>query len=106
MVIIPVTGITKDDKEEVKTILFKSLYITGIETTTKSHENGRYLLLTTNTKKANAQREVDNLLGKYLKKKTNQNDSTNRLSIYINALLYVRISSFYFPSIHEHNYRS
>ena len=64
MAIFPVTGITKDDKEEVETILSRSLYITGIEATRKSKEDGRYLLLTTNANKANAQREVDNLLGK------------------------------------------
>ena len=73
MVIVPVTDITKDDKAEVETILSRSLYITGIEATRKSKEDGRYLLLTTNANKANAQREVDNLLGKYYKK----NDSKN-----------------------------
>ena len=76
MAIVPVTGITKDDKEEVETILSRSLYITGIEATRKSKEDGRYLLLTTNANKANAQREVDNLLGKYYKKNTNKNGST------------------------------
>ena len=70
MSIVPGTGITKDDKEEVETILSRSLYITGIEATRKSKEDGRYLLLTTNANKANAQREVDNLLGKYYKRTT------------------------------------
>ena len=65
MAIIPVTGITKDDKEELKIILYRSLYITGIKSTRKSHEERRNLLLTTNTNKFNAQRETNNLLGKY-----------------------------------------
>ena len=54
MAIVPVTGITKDDKEEVKKILSRSLYITGIEATRKFQKEGRYLLLTTNTNKTNA----------------------------------------------------
>ena len=70
MVIVPVTGITKDGKDEVEKILSRSLCITGIEATRKSKEDGRYLLLTTNVNKANAQREVDNLLGKYYLKTT------------------------------------
>ena len=70
MVIVPVTSITKNDKEEVETIISRSLYITGIEATRKSKEDGRYLLLTTNANKANAQRELDNILGKYYKKTT------------------------------------
>ena len=69
MTIIPVTGITKDDKEEVEVILSRSLCITGIEATRKCYEDGRYLLLTTNKNKTNAQCEVDNLLGKYYKKR-------------------------------------
>ena len=69
MAIFPVTGITKDDKEEVETILSWLLYITGIEATRKFKEDGRYLLLTTNANKANPQREVDNLLDKYYKKR-------------------------------------
>ena len=73
MAIVPVTSITKDDKEEVETILSRSLYITGNEATRKSKEDGRNLLLTTNANKANAQREVDNLLGKYYKKNDRKN---------------------------------
>ena len=70
MDIVPVTGSTKVDKEEVGTVLSRSLYITGIEATRESRKERRYLLLTTNTNtnKANAQREADNLLGKYYKK--------------------------------------
>ena len=42
----------------------------GMEPTRKSREEGRYLLMTTKTKKLNAQREADNLLSKYYKKTT------------------------------------
>lgn len=50
-------------------MLSRSLYFTGMEPTRKSKEEGRYLLETANNKKQNAQREADNLLSKYYKKK-------------------------------------
>ena len=77
MTIVPVTGMTKDDKEEVETIFSRSLYITGIEATRKSKEDERYLLFTANANKDNAQREVDNLLGKYYKRRQEKLDPLN-----------------------------
>ena len=76
MALVLVTCITNDDKEEVETILYRSLYLTRFEATIKSQEDGRYLLLTTHMNKANTQRKADNLLGKYYKKKKEQTGST------------------------------
>ena len=109
MAIIQVTGITKDGKEELKIILYKSLYITGIKSTRKSHEERRNLLLTTNTNKSNAQRETNNLLGKYYKKNEPQwfhkIPKSKTISIYINEYIYVRSKSSYLSSLHECNPR-
>ena len=53
------------------------LYITEIEATRKSKEDERYLLFTANAYKDNAQHEVDNLLGKYYKRRQEKLDPLN-----------------------------
>ena len=79
MAIVPITGLEEKDKQEIDVILNISLYFMGIEATRKSSEEGRYLLVTTKTKKLNAQREADNLLSKYYKKKeTSMNNKNNQ----------------------------
>ena len=109
MAIVSVTGITKDDKDKVETILSRSLYITGIEATRKSKEDGRYLLLTTNANTTNAQSEVDSLLGKYYKKTTGKigpikspghrqaPSSSTHFSTYATALLTSHPSTYTIP---------
>ena len=70
MVIVPITGLEEKDKQEVDAMLRRSLYFIEMEPTRKSSEECRYLLVTTKAKKLNDQREADNLLGKYYKKTT------------------------------------
>ena len=69
MVIVPITGLKESDKVEVETILSRSLYFNGMEPTRRSQDEGMYLLITTNLHRANSQKEVDNLLRKYYKRK-------------------------------------
>ena len=63
--VVPVFGRISKDKDQVKDIISKSLYFTGMEPTRKSDSEGKYLLVTTQNKLYCAQRDVDNLLGKY-----------------------------------------
>ena len=63
--VVPAFGRISKDKDQVKDIISKSLYFTGMEPTRKSDSEGKYLLVTTQNKLYCAQRDVDNLLGKY-----------------------------------------
>ena len=71
MEIVPITILQEIDKQEVDVMLSRSLYFLGMKLTIKSREEGRYLLVTTKAKKPNAQREAENLLSKYYKRKKN-----------------------------------
>ena len=67
MAIVPITGLNKKDKQEVETILSRLLNFSSMDTTRKSQEERRYLLITTNYMKANAERKANNVLGRYYK---------------------------------------
>ena len=54
-----------------------SLYSMGMKPTKESREEGRYVLVTTNAKKLNTQREANNLLSKYFKKKEPSMNNNN-----------------------------
>ena len=66
--IVPVFGITDNDKEQVQDILGQSKFFTGMEPTRKSASEGKYLLVTTQSNLYCAQQEADTLLGKFYKK--------------------------------------
>ena len=69
MVFVPIIGLQEKDKHEVQTILSKSIYFSSMETTRSPQGEKRFLLITINNMKTNFQREVDNLFGKYYRKK-------------------------------------
>ena len=66
-------------------MLSRSLYFMGMEPTIKSSEEGRYILVATKVKKLNAQREADNLISKYYKKKERTMNSNQNQGRRINS---------------------
>ena len=62
------------DKQQFTDILGKLLYFTGMEPTRKTATEGKYFLVTTNSKLYSAQREADNLLAKYYRRTQRYNN--------------------------------
>ena len=65
VIIVPIFGIIANHKEQMKEILSKSLHLTVMKPVRKSESEGKHLLVTNQCKLYYAQRETDNLLGKY-----------------------------------------
>ena len=63
--VVPIFGVLKEEEKQVYNIFSNSSYFSGLEPTRKTHEERKYLLLTTTANKYNVHLKADRLLSKH-----------------------------------------